>query len=1214
MSKKINEVVTQLDENEHMKTKNVTAGSHKLVTIPSFTCFDSDIGFYKQTNFKYVPAIYKCIDEAIVNAIDHFINCITENTINHACNEGGSKRKMDMLEFSIDNNCIIKIKNNGYGIPVELYDPDKFPGVHTAEFIYTIPRTGTYGGNNFRITGGTNGLGSKIIVFKSKKFKYSGQDGTKKLEFVADIDKKGVVKIKSKTESAVADDTQYTFLQFQLDLAAYGKHDPRDQLYQYALKRLVQSYLYMNLYSNCCVKLNDKNIAFSADMLAKNMKLSEIFKFNIIAPEECYGENQQKFRVFKMMIGINEYSKKNNIQISIINGIEVSKNPIVAKILESIFDKIKEKLAKTTKSKIQFGTFKNRITTFFVGAIPNPEWTDQMKDEFSLLPGYLQKLKYEIPQDLAEKYAVLLSKYFILDQSRTHTTKLNSEKYDISIHTPADDWRGNKKTTKYLIITEGDSAQTFINRLLSQKGNMLNMDNSGRFKLGGVPMNTYHRMTIQKLDEFKNIADNVTDKSVILMDEKCQTNNVINVLLRHAMGIPMNINGSIIDKMKYDYYIIASDQDLDGWNINGLLLVFFSKFPELFEQKRILRLQTPVARIKPKDLTKTNAADSIEFYSTEDLEEWLRHNKVPSGMEIKYYKGLGSNDKEYAPALARDIKKYLYYFYNNKGYESDLARYYDKENPNLRKQELSTPVQEMSPLAKKFFDTKHIPISTFLKIFVKQYQLYNLGRKLLNVMGGQNRVTNKIMYGLDKIFTSNNTSIKVALAGNKIIDYTNYPHGEKSVYDAIFNQAQQFPGSTNLYNMMRGIGEFGSRLEGGKDHVDPRYGSIKYNRDFKRALYKQDDDCVLMYQYEENEKIDPLFQLPVVPIVLFRNYSTTAHGWKIQIWARDVRTTINALIKLINGQEVNYELPMNMKNINSPIISVMDGDIKKVYSRSKFIVDGNIIRISELPLGIWNMQHKATILEKAKTNPIMKEIFEDYVDKSEVDGDCLNIRIELKEGWEAKIPKKENPIFSDIELFFRLRFRLCDALNLISPDGSVIEFRNYIDILKYWYEERKKFYIIRITRQIEIMKNKILVQDNICRYLQNKKWGLSKEETKKLFESLELVKINLKLIQPDYFVETQYIQKFLLVSKDQNELPEEEIKTYNKLKEMGVISGYASYEYLNSIRTDQLRKDRLSEKLAKLEKLQEKLKILQSQDRWKAVWLEEISALKSYMI
>ena len=88
----------------------------------------------------------------------------------------------------------------------------------------------------------------------------------------------------------------------------------------------------------------------------------------------------------------------------------------------------------------------------------------------------------------------------------------------------------------------------------------------------------------------------------------------------------------------------------------------------------------------------------------------------------------------------------------------------------------------------------------------------------------------------------------------------------------------------------------------------------------------------------------------------------------------------------------------------------------------------------------------------------------------------------------------------------------------------------------------------------------------------------------------------------------------MLVTKNRVEIQGEDLVEYDNLKEMGVISGYASYEYLNSIRTDQLREDRLKNKLAKLAEYQNELRLLQSEDRWKSIWLEEINSLKPYMI
>lgn len=1222
MSKKLNEVVTQTTNSNHARTKNAAAGSHSLVSIPDYISFTTKNGFFKRKEPRMiVPTVAKCIDEVIVNAIDHFINCLTKATINHAIGSTSDTRRMTTLVVDVGSNSSIRIKNDGYGIPVE-----KMPDidVYVAEFLFLHDLTSTnYNTDKNKITGGTNGMGAKIVSSNSKRFQYEGQDHSKRLMYDVDIGKNGEKNILSISECPKRSDVQFTSIKFLLDwsLTGYKKYKPEvlyPEIYRQVLRRCVLASIYMNNYAKCSVILNNTNITHTLEQVVALSKLSEANEVIIEAPESHYNSEQAMFRKFKLIIGINEYSNKTHIQLSVVNGVEVTSNPIIEHVLKSLYIKIREKLENNAKIKIQYAAFKSRVSAFFIGAICNPEWSSQIKNEFSVKSGYLQSLKFDL-KDIPGKYAERLSKYFILDQSKRVVRQVATDKYDTDIHKPARDWGSNKKTNKYLIIVEGDSAATLINRILSQDGD-LNMSNCGILKLRGVPMNVYSRMKIENLVGYEDISTGFEDKSIILMDEKCKTNNEINVLLRHAMGIQLNTPVSkILTKMKYTHYIIASDQDLDGWNINGLLLVFFSKFPELFEDGRIIRFQTPIARLVPKNLTKANAKNATEFFSTESLERYLSQYKVPTGTTIKYYKGLGSNESEFAPIFSNNIWKYMFTFHPNTNYLGDLARFYDKENPNLRKEELSTPVRKFTNEELDHLKNKRFPISAFLAMYVKKYQLYNLGRKLLNVVGGQNRVTNKILHALDKMFTGDNP-MKVALAGNNVIKYTNYPHGEKSVYDAIFNQTQLFPGSTNLFSVLHGCGEFGTHLGGGKDHADPRYVSVKYNKMFKKLLYRPDDDCILTYQYEENERIDPIYQLPVVPIILFRNYKTTAHGWQIQIWARDVSVTVRALIKLINDEEVNYELPMNTKDIGSTLVSCAVGDVIKVYSRGKFSVSGNVLTITELPFGVWSNVYVDTIKKRAKENENMKLVFNKIDDYSKVDFPSLDIQIVMNEGWQEHIPKFEHEVFSDMELFFRLRTRLRNELNLLSERGSVIEFDSYTDILKYWFNIRKPYYYKRIERRIEIIKNKILVQENICKYLQYfEEWGLSntkisRDSAKKILAEHGLSRINTKLVEPVSDVKLEHVRKFLLVSKDRSEITEDELIEFDKLRELGIISDYATYEYLNSIRTDQLRDDRLASKLELLEKYRNELGILQEPDAWKEIWLNEIQELKPYMI
>jgi DNA gyrase/topoisomerase IV subunit B len=85
--------------------------------------------------------------------------------------------------------------------------------------------------------------------------------------------------------------------------------------------------------------------------------------------------------------------------------------------------------------------------------------------------------------------------------------------------------------------------------------------------------------------------------------------------------------------LNYGEIKIMTDQDPDGFDIACLLIQFFSKWPDLFLQKRIKRLNTPlfVARKKKQD--------TKYFYSAEAYEDVK--SKL-GGWEVEYMKGLGS--------------------------------------------------------------------------------------------------------------------------------------------------------------------------------------------------------------------------------------------------------------------------------------------------------------------------------------------------------------------------------------------------------------------------------------------------------------------------------------------------------------------------------------------------------------------------------------------
>jgi DNA topoisomerase-2 len=104
------------------------------------------------------------------------------------------------------------------------------------------------------------------------------------------------------------------------------------------------------------------------------------------------------------------------------------------------------------------------------------------------------------------------------------------------------------------------------------------------------------------------------------------------------IGLDLN-NPSIVDEegnsiLNYGRIAVLTDADQDGASIFCLLLMFFSRWPELFSEGRLCRVNTPlyIARKKGKP---DQYFYTSEEYDKADLKGWT----------VDYMKGLGSLEK-----------------------------------------------------------------------------------------------------------------------------------------------------------------------------------------------------------------------------------------------------------------------------------------------------------------------------------------------------------------------------------------------------------------------------------------------------------------------------------------------------------------------------------------------------------------------------------------
>ena len=97
--------------------------------------------------------------------------------------------------------------------------------------------------------------------------------------------------------------------------------------------------------------------------------------------------------------------------------------------------------------------------------------------------------------------------------------------------------------------------------------------------------------------------------------------------------------------------------------------------------------------------------------------------------------------------------------------------------------------------------------------------------------------------------------------------------------------AQDFTGANNL-PLLVPSGQFGTRLLGGDDHAAARYIATRPSS-FARALFPAADDPLLpMSDDDEEERAEPAWYAPVVPVVSFSHGAPMVNDLTHQIRCR----------------------------------------------------------------------------------------------------------------------------------------------------------------------------------------------------------------------------------------------------------------------------------------------------------------------------------------
>lgn len=1089
-------------------------------------------------NIKYIPGLYKIFDEVLVNAIDQHVRTEHDEKI---------VNKVNIIKVNFDvNNNTITVYNNGEGIPVVEH---KDHNVWVPELIFGhLLTSSNYDKDEKKITGGKNGYGAKLANIFSKRFKIETVDAERKLKYVQLFENN--MNIKNTPIITPCGNTKpYTIIEFSPDLERFGIDKLSDETIMLMKKRVIDITACTN--KNVSVFLDDKKLDCKTLEKYVNYYLDNSI-------ERVYEEVNDRWEV---VVAINPDTKFE--QVSFVNGISTLKGgKHVDYVVNSVVKKVQTYVStvgvKRKKFELKPIHIKDNIFVFVRSTIENPAFDSQIKEYLTTA-----STKFGSKCEVSEKFIEKLIKGTSLIE---RATKLSDFKDNLGLQKVS-----GKKTTAIrgidklddankaggaeslkctLILTEGDSAKALAIAGLSVVGR----DYFGVFPLRGKLLNA------REID-IKKVGGNA------------EISNLVKIMgLKFGEKNKKKSKEETLKELRYGKIMIFTDADVDGSHIKGLLINLFAIFwPELLEIPGFLiSLATPIIKVKSKE--KKND-DVKEFYTMTEFNEWKNIVENIKKWDIKYYKGLGTSTSEEGQEYFVDFesKNINYLMGTNDEDEENINKSmnkielaFDKKRSEDRKMWLKT--YDKDNIIEQ--TQKNILYHEFIDRELIHFSDYDCKRSIACICDGLKPSLRKILYSCFK--RNLKKPIKVAQLAGYVSENSAYHHGEQSLYESIIGLAQDFVGTNNI-NLLMPNGQFGTRLQGGGDAASPRYIFTCLN-ELSFHIFNPLDNPLLEYNEDDGQKIEPVWYIPIIPVILVNGTEGIGTGYSTKIPPHDPEVIVRNLFNLMDDKPLEKMIPwfrgfkgtIEFKGIN-------DYGCEQYINKGSFkYVDDTTMIINELPIGKWTDDYK-TFLESL--------LFDKSVEKEKkADKQCL---VDFTNNSSEKIVlytlkfKKDDLANMRMDKEIEGTFKLNDSkntnyfnMNLYNNKGTITKYDRVEDILREFYFVRLVYYGKRKDYMLKNMQKDLDIYAAKVRFIEEFISG----EINILHKDDEEIQIML---------EERNFPKFNMKGDDEKEIKkseeEEEKDDEDNDETEKVIKSEYNYEYLLNMKIKSLTKKKIEE-------------------------------------
>jgi DNA topoisomerase-2 len=1041
---------------EHIiKKPDTYIGSIQLTECTEYTTIPGEgeatnIGL---TTFTHIPALYKLVDEGLVNMRDHVIRQA------QAIKDGKPDAlPVTSIEVEVDAATgTITMTNDGNGIDIAQHPEHK---MWIPEMIFGHLRTSTNYAEDKKekIVGGKNGFGFKLVLVWSTWGSVETVDHVRGLKYGQEF-KNNLTEICAPKITKCTSKKPYTRISFRPDYARLGISGLSPDMTALFKKRVYD-----------IAAVTDRSIRVKYNGVVVPVKDFKQYIGLYIRPEvkRVYEAPSERWEYAVCLTNTDEFA-----HVSFVNGICTSKG---GKHVEYIMGQLLRKLAAYIKTKkkvdVKPATIKEQLTLFLRCDVENPAFSSQTKDELTTTSA-----NFGSACTVSDEFVEKVAKMGVMDAAcaLTEVKEAKAAKKTDGAKTRTirgipklidANFAGTEKSAQCTIIfCEGDSAKAGIVSGLSKE----DRNTIGVYPVKGKFMNV-------RGEAVKRIAENTEIAEI-----------------KRILGLE---NGreytaeDVAKRLRYGKVLFMTDQDLDGSHIKGLgINLFQSEWPSLTHIPGFIGfMNTPILKAR-------KGAQERVFYNEGEFEAWKHGISATGGgagasgaaasgvspvdvstWNIKYYKGLGtSTGREFREYF--EHKKIVDFAYTGKPSDDAIDLVFNKKRADDRKEWLSIYNRA------DHLDTSHKQVSyeDFMTREMKHFSIYDNQRSIANGMDGLKISLRKILFAAFKK-GGLKTEIKVAQFSGYVSEHSGYHHGEASLNAAIVGMAQNFVGSNNI-NLFEPNGQFGTRLQGGKDSASERYIFTQLNP-ITRLIYRAEDDAVLEYLDDDGQLVEPTFYAPIVPMVLVNGTKGIGTGFSTDIMCHNPLQIIDYIGNML------MQKPEAEWGTIDPYYRGFKGTITALAAPGKFLIRGlhsvdpakKQVRVTELPVSYWTEDFKKHLEALIETSAI-----KDYVDMST--DTVVDFTITFPATADLAGPAfaaiVDHGCCTAIEKLLKLyTTESTSNMHLFDSQDQLKKYGSVRDIVRDYYATRLALYGKRKTHQLAAMTAELLILTNKARYIQ----------------------------------------------------------------------------------------------------------------------------------